>query len=402
MCTVVHILTVFVFEDGDFILFGVNASSCANNNNIKKGYNSIIFDGKTFKPKGGLGISSSSSYYNLKDNEFVLCQGYSSFIVYQFNSDRTSQKIIQNLNSGDFGTGRYLIQISNGDLCLLKMHTGYNGLYVYRKNPEVNEKFEPYGNTFLYQLEDINDIVDLNEKEEYKNYSYHPKISKTYSNNFGNKGKKNKNMEDIYTKNKEWKKRLEKENNTKKKKYDEIENKKYTFKPEINKLNMENDVPFIMKNIQQMNDYVNKRRKILKKQKEEENYKKRKLGLDANNYNVKTTIPKKFELKTEQRCKSNKKERDINLLNKNIKKKDEFYNNALIMANKNVKIKNNKGFSVLNMGDMEECKNNYWNDNNYNYSNNKGTKIGTSMTQSQQDFLNAVNDLHITIEKLNI
>ena len=244
----------------------------------------------------------------------------------------------------------------------------------------------------------------LKKKEEYKNYSYHPKISKTYSNNFGNKGKKNKNMEDIYTKNKEWKKRLEKENNTKKKKYDEIENKKYTFKPEINKLNMENDVPFIMKNIQQMNDYVNKRRKILKKQKEEENYKKRKLGLDANNYNVKTTIPKKFELKTEQRCKSNKKERDINLLNKNIKKKDEFYNNALIMANKNVKIKSNKGFSVLNMGDMEECKNNYWNDNNYNYnySNNKGTKIGTSMTQSQQDFLNAVNDLHITIEKLNI
>ena len=244
----------------------------------------------------------------------------------------------------------------------------------------------------------------LKKKEEYKNYSYHPKISKTYSNNFGNKGKKNKNMEDIYTKNKEWKKRLEKENKKKKKKYDEIENKKYTFKPEINKLNMENDVPFIMKNIQQMNDYVNKRRKILKKQKEEENYKKRKLGLDANNYNVKTTIPKKFELKTEQRCKSNKKERDINLLNKNIKKKDEFYNNALIMANKNIKIKNNKGFSVLNMGDMEECKNNYWNDNNYNYnySNNKGTKIGTSMTQSQQDFLNAVNDLHITIEKLNI
>ena len=160
-----YIDSVFVFEDGDFILFGVNASSCANNNNIKEEYNSIIFDGKTFEPKGGLEISSSSSYYNLKDNEFVLCQGYSSFIVYQFNSDRTSQKKIQNLNSGDFGTGRYLIQISNGDLCLLKMHTGYNGLYVYRKNPEVNEKFEPYGNTFLYQLEDINDIVDLNEKE---------------------------------------------------------------------------------------------------------------------------------------------------------------------------------------------------------------------------------------------
>ena len=84
---------------------------------------------------------------------------------------------------------------------------------------------------------------------------------------------------------------------------------------------MHNDVSFIMKNIQQMNDYVNKRRKILKKKKEEENYKKRKLGLNANYYNVKTTIPKEFNLKTEQRSKSNKKERDINIINKNMKKK---------------------------------------------------------------------------------
>ena len=50
---------------------------------------------------------------------------------------------------------------------------------------------------------------------------------------------------------------------------------------------------------------------------------------------------------------------------------------------------------------MEESKNNFWNDNNNNFK-NKGMKIGASMTQSQQDFLNAVNDLHITIDKLNI
>ena len=247
----------------------------------------------------------------------------------------------------------------------------------------------------------------LKKKEEYKNYSYHPKISKTYSNNLEtkdktnkNKGKNKKSKEDIYTKNKEWKKRLEKENIMKRKKYDELENKKYTFKPEINKINMQNDVPFIMKNIQQMNDYVNKRRKILKNKKEEENYRKKKLGLNANNYNVKTTIPKEFDLKTEQRSKSNKKERDMNILNKNLKKKDEFYNQALILANKNAKIKN-EGFSGMNMVGIEESKNNFWNDNNYNFS-NKGMKFGCSMTQSQQDFLNAVNDLHITIDKLNI
>ena len=61
--------------------------------------------------------------------------------------------------------------------------------------------------------------------------------------------------------------KLENENNIKKKKYDEIENKKYTFKPEINKINIKNDIPFIMKNIQQMNEYVNKRRKVLKQKK---------------------------------------------------------------------------------------------------------------------------------------
>ena len=247
----------------------------------------------------------------------------------------------------------------------------------------------------------------LKKKEEYKNYSYHPKISKTYSNNLETKDKTNKNKsknkkskEDIYTKNKEWKKRLEKENIMKRKKYDELENKKYTFKPEINKINMQNDVPFIMKNIQQMNDYVNKRRKILKNKKEEENYRKKKLGLNANNYNVKTTIPKEFDLKTEQRSKSNKKERDMNILNKNLKKKDEFYNQALILANKNAKIKN-EGFSGMNMVGIEESKNNFWNDNNYNYY-NKGMKSGYSMTKSQQEFLNAVNDLNITIDKINI
>ena len=124
------------------------------------------------------------------------------------------------------------------------------------------------------------------------------------------------------------------------------------------------------------------------------------MGLDANNYNIKTTIPKGFDLKTEQRSKSNKKDRDINLLNKNMKKKDEFYNQALMLAKQSNKIKKTKNFSGLNM-EGEESKNNFWNDNSF-YCNNKGMKIGCSMTQSQKDFLNAVNDLHVTIEKLNI
>ena len=64
------------------------------------------------------------------------------------------------------------------------------------------------------------------------------------------------------------------------------------------------------------------------------------------------------------------------------------------MAN-NITIKNNnKGLSYLKRDFFnEDCKNNF---------NNKGMKNNFTITQSQQEFINAVNDLHNTIDKLNI
>ena len=280
--------------------------------------------------------------------------------------------------------------------------------FNYRKNKLNNNISPTCGNEKSNELY-IKGMQDLKRKEqtyiknqqkkneEYKNYPFKPKISKNHSSVGGGmkiESKKKSNKEDIYKKNKEWKKRVENENISKKKKYEEIENKKYTFKPEINQLNIQNDVPFIMKNIQQMNEYVNKRRKILEQKKEEENYKKRKLGLNAINYNVRTTIPKEFDLKTEKRNKSNKKERDLNIIKRKEKKNEKINNQAIIMAN-NITIKNNNnGLSYLNRDLLnEDCKNNF---------NNKITNFNCSITQSQQDFINAVNDLHYTIDKLNI
>ena len=280
--------------------------------------------------------------------------------------------------------------------------------FNYRKNKLNNNISPTCGNEKSNELY-IKGMQDLKRKEqtynenqqkkneEYKNYPFKPKISKNHSSVGGGmkiESKKKSNKEDIYKKNKEWKKRVENENISKKKKYEEIENKKYTFKPEINQLNIQNDVPFIMKNIQQMNEYVNKRRKILEQKKEEENYKKRKLGLNAINYNVRTTIPKEFDLKTEKRNKSNKKERDLDIIKRKEKKNEKINNQAIIMAN-NITVKNNnKGLSYLNRDILsEDCKNNF---------NNKITNFNCSITQSQQDFINAVNDLHYTIDKLNI
>ena len=242
------------------------------------------------------------------------------------------------------------------------------------------------------------------KEEEYKKYPFKPKISRNNSCcglKINNK-KKIKNN-DIYKKNKEWKKRLENENISKRKKYDEIEKKKYTFRPIINQVNIQNDVTFIMKNMQQMNDYVNKRRKMIEQKKEDEIYKNKKLGQNAINYYVRTTIPKEFDLKTEKRSKSNKKVRDLNMMKRREKKTEIINNKAVIMAN-NLNINNinninnySKGFSCTNRDILnEDCKNNY---NNFN---TQGIKFNFNITQSQQDFINAVNDLHNTIDKLNI
>jgi len=148
-----------------------------------------------------------------------------------------------------------------------------------------------------------------------------------------------------------------------------------------------------MKNLPQMNEYVNKRRKVLEQKKEDEKYKNKKLGGNAINYNVRATIPIEFDLKTEKRSKSNKRERDVNIINRKKRYIVKINSQAIIMVNK-MKSKNNKGFSYINRDHMDEdCKNNL---------NHKAMKLNSNITQSQKEFINAVNELHNTIDKLNI
>ena len=80
------------------------------------------------------------------------------------------------------------------------------------------------------------------------------------------------------------------------------------------------------------------------------------------------------------------------------KKKTEKINNQAVIVASNINIKNhNKRFSYISRDrDIiinEDCKSNY---------NTQGNKFNFNITQSQQDFINAVNDLHSTIDKLNI
>ena len=355
---------------------------------------------------------TNDSIYNRKrtlSRENIIYQNYNnSRFTYRPKINKKSKLIANKLEPSNLRITRKKINYSNyiEDKTVIDY---YSNLFKDKNNfnlkKKINNNVSPScGNDksnelYMKGMQDIKrkeqtyNENQQKKEEEYKNYPFKPQIIKNYSSgglkiNF----KKKINKDDMYNKNKEWKKRVEDENISKKKKYEEIENKKYTFKPEINHLNIQNDVPFIMKNIQQMNDYVNKRRKILEQKKEEENYKNKKFGLNAINYNVKTTIPKEFDLQTEKRNKSNKKERDLNIIKRKKRNTEKINNQAIIMAN-NINIKNNRAFSYIN-GDIleEDCKNNY----------NKGMKFNSSMTQSQQEFINAVNDLHNTIDKLNI
>ena len=214
------------------------------------------------------------------------------------------------------------------------------------------------------------------ENEEYKNYTFKPKITKNsplLDNSVVKTTKSrtsNNSSEEIYKKQFEWKKKVENENIKKKEKIENIKNKEYTFKPEISHLNIQNDEKFIMRNINQMNDYVNKRREILQKKKEYEDYKNKRLGLNSN-FTIKPTIPREFTLKTQSRSHSRSKS------NSKTKKRE---NNIIV----NQKREELKTFEYFNDG---------------NVLNNIPVNISGN---EQEDFIKAVNELHCRIDNLNI
>ena len=156
--------SVYVFDNGDFILFGVTDKS-TNDTSERK---SALYDGRTFKPKLSLKMTSVCAFSYLANDKFSICIDNSYFNSYfqlcKFNSDRTSYEEIQKLSSIEGGSAKNVKEMSNGDLCINRVYVGFNNIYIFRKN-ESNPKYEPYGNTFLYHLEDLNELMNLNEKE---------------------------------------------------------------------------------------------------------------------------------------------------------------------------------------------------------------------------------------------
>ena len=310
----------------------------------------------------------------------------------------------------------------------LKPKTFYVNLYKHKQNntprqiskkkDEIKNKtiYDKMNNLYLRGIEQkkkqqkIISENKLKKENEYKKFSYKPKINKIipyYSNknrtkkslNINVDGSKIKNSDSkkelkaksIYEKNFEWKKKLEKENIKKKKINDEKLNSICTFKPNLLDKNTipKSNKKFINKVLEQMNDYVSNRQRNLKIKKSEENFRKKKFYVSGEGYTPRSTIPKEFEFQTEKREHSMSK-------NKN-RSCENFHINKNTNEKKNSKKK------------LEENENHFWffkeemlNNNTYNNNINesKGTKETNSHTQF--DFIEAVNLLHEKLDKLNI
>ena len=227
----------------------------------------------------------------------------------------------------------------------------------------------------MMKREQIYKETKMKKEEEYKNYSFKPKITKnspvveknTIIKSTSPSGKNNI-MTNLYKKQCEWKKKLENENLKKREKIDNQTKQDCTFKPEISHLKIQNDEKFIM---------VNRRREVIEKQKEYEKYKRKRLGEDVSSFECKPTIPRKFELKTEERSRSHSKEQN------NHERKNSV----------------NRIIKDINIEREEMNTFGFFNNvvNNFGYNVNNGNN-----NLAQQEFIDAVNALHSKIDNLNI
>ena len=224
--------------------------------------------------------------------------------------------------------------------------------------------------------------IEENQKmkqEEYKKYTFRPKLYKNTSLTSKIKKKNNSSRnKNIYNKNIEWKKKIENEIKKKKDKKENNEIQLCTFKPQLCETKYHNNDKLIYKALDQMNYYITKRKDNLKHKNLEEEYKNKKLGINQDDYVARSTIPMEFDLKTEKRGKDFSK-------NKN-KSCDNFHRNKIIEQNSK-KILNN------------ETENKYWFFKD-NINGNSCNKI--SEPQRRINFVEAINLLHDKLDKLNI
>ena len=283
------------------------------------------------------------------------------------------------------------------------------------KNKSIYEKMNDLYLRGIEQKQKKEKKINENKKakeEEYKKYSFQPKVNKVVP-YYSTKNKIKKNLSlivnnsktkkynsklefknfNIYEKNWEWKRKLEKENIKKKKLIEEQMQKLCTFHPKLTEkenIIKNSNKKHLNKVFEQINVYMIKRRQSIKNKVTEENYKKKKFYVSGEGYTPRSTIPQEFEFQTEIRERS---------LGKN---KNRSCENFHINKNKNSDKKSfgeNENHSWFFKEEMSTNGCNY-NSNISNINESNGTKEAFFYTQF--DFIEAVNLLHDKLDKLNI
>ena len=208
-----------------------------------------------------------------------------------------------------------------------------------------------------------------------------------------NNSKKEFKKFNIYEKNYEWKKKIEKENIKKKKLKEETIQKLCTFRPLLDEKALEKpNKKYLDKVFEQINTYVMKRRQNIKYKKTEENYRKKKFFVAREGYTPRCTIPQEFEFQTEIRERSFGK-------NKNRTCQNFHLNNNRSKNSDKKSFGENENHSWFYKEEMSTNGCNY-NSNISNVNESNGTK--EAFTHTQFDFIEAVNFLHDKLDKLNI
>lgn len=146
--------SIFIFKDGDIIIFGNGESF------------STLYDGKTFKPKITLNVTSDSCFFYLTEEELGLCISY-KFELKKFEKNRTAFTHIQSFPTKQFETGKSLVKLSNGDILFFKFYMGSMAISIYRKNENFDSLCNADDKYLLqdFRIENCEDIIELNEKE---------------------------------------------------------------------------------------------------------------------------------------------------------------------------------------------------------------------------------------------
>ena len=135
---------VFIFPDGDFIIF--------------ENDDAILFDSKTLKPKLNFFIYISNFFNYFSKDEFGLMNLSGGLELCKFKENRTRYETFQKIDLFNINLKK-IIRISNEDIIILRTYLGRIIADIFRKRG--SEYFEES----KYQLLNIDDIIDLDQNE---------------------------------------------------------------------------------------------------------------------------------------------------------------------------------------------------------------------------------------------